>query len=323
MENKEHSMEEYKERYLPNGAITRFGKGWVYDFDYSPDGTALAVASTIGIWIYDVNTGKELNLLTGHTGFLKSVDFSPDGKTLASGSDDTSIRLWDVATGECKLVLNEHKDEVYSVKFSPDGQTLASGSRDELIRYWDVDTSKLLLTVAGHVDAVTNVVYAPNGELFASCGREDCNVSLRNAQTGEFLQMLTGHTDGIIHIAFSPDSQLLASGSPDKTIVWDIQTSEQIGTYKGDVVAFSPDGFTLATGSEDGTIRTWNAKDGALHNTFNTTWEDIYILKYSPDGDRLTSSNGVEIQFWGYPDKKTCEHYIWLFPGRRFYFIFT
>lgn len=112
---------------LPAGAKARFGKGRANEVAYSPDGTRLAVASSIGIWIYDAQSGQELDLFTGHTDSVESVAFSPDGQTLASGSEDATVRLWDVATGNHRT-LEGHTDDVHSIPFSPDGQTLASGS---------------------------------------------------------------------------------------------------------------------------------------------------------------------------------------------------
>ena len=110
--------------HLPEGAKARFGKGRFFEIQYSPDGTRLAVASGIGIWIYDAETGEELDLLTGHTGPVNSVSFSPDGETLASGGHDRTVCLWDVNTGNLLHTLTGHTDTVLSVSFSPDGETL-------------------------------------------------------------------------------------------------------------------------------------------------------------------------------------------------------
>ena len=90
--------QEHIKGYLPEGAKARVGKGYVYDIAFAPDNTQLAVASSIGVWIYDKQSGKTLDLLTGHTSRVYSVCFSPDGSTLASGSSDRTIKLWDTQT---------------------------------------------------------------------------------------------------------------------------------------------------------------------------------------------------------------------------------
>ena len=106
--------------YLPEGAKARVGKGYVYDIAFSPDNTKLAVASSIGVWIYDKQTGKVLDLLTGHTERVSSVAFSPTGNMLASGSYDDTIRIWDPHTRKLKARLTGHTGAIYSVAFSPD-----------------------------------------------------------------------------------------------------------------------------------------------------------------------------------------------------------
>ena len=89
--------QDYTQWHLPDGGKARLGKGFVSKVQYSPDGTQLAVASQVGIWLYDAFSGEELELIAGHPS--ESISFSPDGLVLASGSEDGSIRLWDVAAG--------------------------------------------------------------------------------------------------------------------------------------------------------------------------------------------------------------------------------
>ena len=112
---------DYQTWHLPAGAIARLGKGRIWEVAFSPDGSLLAVASRIGIWLYDAATSRELALLTGHSRRVNSVTFSPDGSTLASGSWDNTVKLWDVATRQNIATLEGHSDGVYSVSFSPDG----------------------------------------------------------------------------------------------------------------------------------------------------------------------------------------------------------
>ena len=102
------SAQDYTKWDLPEGATRRIGKGGIYEIKYSPDGNLLAVASSIGIWLYDAETGKELDLLTGHTSYVSSVCFSPDGRTIASASYDHTVRLWNVNAGQHLKTLTGH-----------------------------------------------------------------------------------------------------------------------------------------------------------------------------------------------------------------------
>ena len=132
--------QEYTQLNLPEGAVACFGKGGLAGIQYSPDGTRLAVASTIGIWLYDTTTHREVALLTGHQRWVTSVAFSPDSSVIASGGGflDQTVRLWDVKTGEQKQVFTGHTDMVADVAFSPDGKVLASASWDGTMLLWKV-----------------------------------------------------------------------------------------------------------------------------------------------------------------------------------------
>jgi WD40 repeat protein len=176
---------------------------------------------------------KEKATLKGHTGFVYSVAYSPDGKTLASGSYDKSIKLWDVATGRELATLKGNTDAVCSVAYSPNGKTLAAGSGDLTGRLWS--------------------------------GDHDGMVKLSDVATGRELATLKGNTDAVFSVAYSPDGKTLASGSWDDTTIklWDVETCKERATLKGhtEIVnsfAYSPDGKTLASGSWDSTVKLWS-----------------------------------------------------------------
>ena len=132
--------EPYTRWGLPTGAKARLGKGKIHDIKYFPEGDKIAVATTVGTWIYDVETGREINLLPAYATYIRSVAFSSDGKMFATGDNDGRIELWDTHTVENRATLVGHDDDVRSVAFSPKGGVLASGSHDGTIQLWDIPT---------------------------------------------------------------------------------------------------------------------------------------------------------------------------------------
>ena len=130
--------QEYTRWGLPEGAKMRLGKGRLGDIEYSPDGRRIAVASFIGIWLYDAANLQEIALFRGHSGSNADVAFSPDGSMLASnaGYPVSSVRLWDAKTGELQRTLSGHTWIVNCVAFSPEREMLASGASDDTVRLW-------------------------------------------------------------------------------------------------------------------------------------------------------------------------------------------
>ena len=247
--------------------------------------------------------------LEGHTDLVWSVAFSPNGQTLASGSQDRTIRLWNLNNGNLKRTLTGHRDAVNSIAFSPDGRTLASGSWDGTIRLWNPNNGNLKRTLTGHTDGISSVAFSPDGQTLASASG-DRTIRLWNPNNGNLKRTLTGHTDGISSVAFSPDGQALASGSPDQTIrLWNPNNGKHIKTltgHTGDIprMMFSPDGRTLASGSRDQMVRLWNPNTGQHKRTLANQTGGANPVAFSPDGATLLIG-GRGISIW---DTQTAQY---------------
>ena len=145
--------QDYMKWGLPENAILRLGKGSINDLKHSPNGELIAVATSIGVWIYDADSGKEIRLLQKHTDQVSSLAFSPNSKMLASGGLD-GIHLWEPHTGQHLFALTESAAD--NVIFFPDGHTLA-GTSDKIIRIWDVDKQAISKTLIGHTKEVLSL----------------------------------------------------------------------------------------------------------------------------------------------------------------------
>ena len=295
-----NTAQDIMQRYLPEKAKARFGKGYPFDFAYFSDGTRLAVGSTIGIWIYDARTGEELDLLTGHTYYVNGVVFSPDGKTFASMSrwSDPIIRLWDSATGERKATLTGHTADINHIVFSPDGKTLASASDDSTIRLWDGTTGDLKATLTEHTGQVKVLAFSPDGSRLASGGTDEV-IRLWDVAAGELLLTFAAHANSVDTLIYSPDGKRIASQGKDGNVcLWNAQMGEFLHllsdwtksdwtksdwTKEVSSIDFSKDSEVLATASYDGTLRFWNTHTGELMKTVNTGTK-LYNMHYSPDG---------------------------------------
>ena len=319
------SAQDHTRWSLPDGAKTRLGKGLIENMEYSPDDTRLAVATSVGIWIYDTKTFKELALFSVSNSPYSSdegLSFSPDGSTLASAGGRGGVKLWDVNSGTFKKIPITGLFSKDFLLFSPDGQTFACIDFKD-IHLWDVVTGESKHILKKHKEYLLSLSFSPDGQTLAS-GSKDQTICLWDVATGEHKKTLTGHPAPVTSLSFSPDGNTLTSVSDDKTVyLWDISTGEQKKTLANqgliteplepqeiiEKLFFSPDGSTLATVRSDNTIHLWDTTTGSLKRTFTSqdtdikqtgNYKKIQSVLFSPDKRTVISltQDTIIIRLW-------------------------
>ena len=286
---------------------------------FDPTGALVGTAATwsrdVGLW--NADTGQQIRVLEGHEGCINDVTFSPDGKKLASGSDDKTVRVWDVATGGV-LFQFAVPDETQAVAFSRDGRMLAAGSRRHeggcgFVTLVEAATGNKIGDVWYMPAGPNALAFSPDGAYLVCAGGDERNrVGIWDVSQEEQVESKSsGWSLWVEDVAFCPTGKCIASAQSTAAFVWRLGSGEPLhtleakpeGTLPDDqvqCVAFTPGGEFLATTGHDGAVRLWNWQTGKLLVTYQLIPKEredgygslISEIEFSPDGCYVATANG-------------------------------
>ena len=232
---------------------------------FSPDGRVLAIGGrTPEVRLWDTGTGKVREPLRIGTETARTVDFSPDGTTLAVASGRSSrISLWDWTHRRRLANLDGRRGDINILAFSPDGTRLVSVDSTEEVSVWDVASRKAVSSLRAHKAGITTLAFSPSGRLFVTASYAEGVVRFWDPATGQPRGCLPSVLYGLTGVAFSPDATILAVSRSDEASLWNLASARQVGlvrvmTGSLQAIAFAADGRTLATGGSEGALRLWD-----------------------------------------------------------------
>ncbi|MDQ2887349.1 MAG: serine/threonine protein kinase, partial [Chloroflexota bacterium] len=258
----------------------------------------------------------------GHRWMVRSLSWSPDGRTLASGSSDGTIHLWDAASGETRWTHSAGAGAyvwAMVLAWSPNGRQLAMGDDAGHVRVCDLRetesgqlTGEWTRTYRGHTSWINALSWSPDGSRIASASDDKTARIWSSEQQSSEQQIYRGHTRWVTTAAWSPDGTRIASGGNDTNIhIWEPATMRLLSSYNEHsygihMLAWSPDGTRIASCSWDKFVRVWNVESGRTLLTYRGHQDSVYVLAWSPDGTRIASAGKDKIvRVWNADDGST------------------
>ncbi|HLJ93719.1 MAG TPA: sigma-70 family RNA polymerase sigma factor [Gemmataceae bacterium] len=254
---------------------------------FSPDGKILATAGSNSIRLWDPRSGQERELTKGHQGPIRGLAVSPNGRLVASASEDGTVHLWEAVTGK-QMRCFTGPGEAYAVTFSPDGRTVASSANDKTVRVWDIATGEVIRQLQGDQDRSSSPLFTPDGKTLA-CSSSEGVLSLWNIATGERVREWRGVAG---RLAFSPDGKMLYSCADKKVRVWDTATGKEIRQFVAGhadriyPVAFAPNGKWVACWGQEELILVYDLATGEEIQRLEAPGAPS-CLAFSPDSRTL------------------------------------
>ena len=297
------SAQNYHQWDLPDGAITRIGKGTVRNIIFSHDNKRLIVDTGIGLWNYDVSTGTELDFIAEYSYQILGV--SPYTNAYVISDSSKILYLRDLADPNFNVPLAGDTEGVREVVFSPDRKILA-GIFSEKIYLWDTITGKQTTIIEMPNGGLRTIVFNSDGSMIATISY-DRNIRIWDLATGTETNKISRYNYGSQTIAFTPDSNtLITSNRNDSVEFWDIASGKvrlKIDTKSLQCLALSPDGKTLAVGGYNG-LYLFDAITGAYIAELGGIIRGVVRVTFSPDGSTIASSGAEELFIWDTESKR-------------------
>jgi WD40 repeat protein len=238
---------------------------------------------------------------------IKCLAVAPNGKLLASGSSDKTVKLWSLPDGALQSTLRGHTSGVRAIAISSDGKLLASGGDDKTIRLCSLPHGKLVKLLDAIGAEIHGLAFSPDGRMLA-VGLSDNTIKLRSLPEGTIQTTLAEHTNDVSAVAISQTGDRLVSGSRDRTVrIWSFPQGELLKTNEGHSagilgIAISPNGSYALSASESG-IRGWPLSDPRGDATYQLRTNSLHSIALSPDGSLLASGHQGEIKIWSLPQR--------------------